>query len=210
MSFWLKLGIRSVMTWSSVPVAPFYEPEGPPQSLPLLTYHTEMFCPMTSFVLVSWQEEMAFFPPKLKFTERTPTPLHVFTIASSHTATPIPSGLPALKVAKAVSFSADQITQISQPVQMSTGSSLSSIDSHEFKIPKPDSEAGRPSCGGYNLEKALKWDADHFKAFKEYVHGSIQTHCDTSKSKASQTPTMITAVQIENSMTMTAVGQLEI
>ncbi|KAG2151509.1 hypothetical protein DEU56DRAFT_908351 [Suillus clintonianus] len=160
---------------TSVPVAPFYEPEGPPQSLPLLMYHTEMFCPMTSFVSVSWQEEMAFFTRKLKFTERTPTISRVFTTALSRAATPIPSGPPAPKVAKA----------------------LSSIDSHEFKIPQPDGEAGRPSRGGYNLEKALKWDADRFKAFKECVHGSIQTHCDTSKSKTSQTPAAITAVQIE-------------
>ncbi|KAG1765475.1 hypothetical protein EV702DRAFT_1204571 [Suillus placidus] len=181
---------------TSMPVAPFYEPEGPPQSLPLLTYHTEMFCPMTLFVLVSWQEEMAFFTHKLKFTECMPTLSCVFTTTLSHTATPIPSGLPPPKVAKAVSFSVEQITQISQPVQMSTASSLSSIDSHEFKIPKPDGEAGHPSRGGYNLEKALKWDADCFKAFKEYVHGSIQMHCDTSKSKASQTPAVITAVQI--------------
>ncbi|KAG0709130.1 hypothetical protein DFH29DRAFT_993301 [Suillus ampliporus] len=182
---------------TSVPVAPFYEPEGPPQSLPLLMYHTEMFCLMTSFVSVSWQEEMAFFTRKLKFMEHMPTLSRAFTTVLSRTATPIPSGPPAPKVAKAVSFSAEQITQISQPVQMSTASSLSSIDSHEFKIPKPDGEAGHPSRGGYNLEKALKWDADRFKAFKEYAHGSIQTHCDTSKSKASQTPAAITAVQIE-------------
>ncbi|KAG2740259.1 hypothetical protein P692DRAFT_20655172, partial [Suillus brevipes Sb2] len=76
-------------------------------------------------------------------------------------------------------------------------SSLSSIASHESKIPKPDSEAGRPSRGGYNLEIALKWDSGHFKAFKECVHASIQKHCDTSKSKTSQTPAAIVAVQTE-------------
>ncbi|KAG1779845.1 hypothetical protein EV702DRAFT_1195206 [Suillus placidus] len=165
----------------SVPVAPFYEPEGPPEALPLLTYHTEMFCPTTTSISISWQEEIVFFP-----------------------LTPILSRPPTPKVAKAVSFSAEQISQAS------IGSSLSSIASHESKIPKPDGEAGRPSRGGYNLEIALKWDAGRFKAFKECVHASIQKHCDTSKSKTSQTPAAIVAVQTENSMIMMAVGQLEI
>lgn len=149
------------MPSSSVSVAPFYEPEGPPQSLPLLTYHTEMFCSTTSFISISWQEEMLFFPRKL--TGRIPTSSRMFT-TTSHAATSIPSSSPAPKVTKAVSFSAEQT---SQP---STGSSLSSIASHEFRIPKPDGEAGRPSRGGYNLEKALKWDAKRFKAFKVRSH----------------------------------------
>ncbi|KAG1851067.1 hypothetical protein DFJ58DRAFT_729047 [Suillus subalutaceus] len=191
------------MHLSSVPVAPFYEPEGPPQALPLLTYHTEMFCPTTMLISISWQEEIVFFPCSLKLTRRTPTPSRVFT-TPSRAVTPIPSSSPTPKVAKAVSFSAEQISQVS------IGSSLSSIASHEYKISKPDGEAGRPSCGGYNLEKALKWDAGRFKAFKECVYALIQKHCDTSKSKTSQTPAVIVAVQTENLMIMMAVGQLEI
>ncbi|KAG1844868.1 hypothetical protein C8R48DRAFT_678296 [Suillus tomentosus] len=177
------------MPSSSVPVAPFYEPEGPPQSLPLLTYHTEMFCPTTSFISISWQEEMLFLPHKLKLTGLTPTHSHVFT-ATSRVAMPIPSSSPP-KVAKVVSFPAEQISQTS------TGSSLSSLASHESKIPKPHGEAGRPSRSGYNLERALKWDANRFKVFKECVHASIEKHCDTSKSKISQTPAALDAVQIE-------------
>ncbi|KAG1803959.1 uncharacterized protein BJ212DRAFT_1486920 [Suillus subaureus] len=174
----------------SVPVTPFYEPEGPPQALPLLMYHTEMFCPTITSISISWQEEIVFFPHSLP--RRTATPLHVFT-TPSHAVTPILSSMPTPKVAKAVSFSAEQISQVS------IGSSLSSIASHESKIPKPDGEAGCPSHGGYNLEIALKWDASHFKVFKECIHASIQKHCDTSKSKTYQTPSAIIAVQTEMS-----------
>ncbi|KAG2059139.1 hypothetical protein BDR06DRAFT_968130 [Suillus hirtellus] len=94
-------------------------------------------------------------------------------------------------IAKAVSFSAEQLSQAS------IGSSLSSIASHEPKIPKPDSEAGHPSHGGYNLEIAFKWDAGCFKVFKECIHTSIKKHCNTSKSKTSQTPSTIVVVQTE-------------
>ena len=145
----------------SVPVAPFYEPEGPPEALPLLTYHTEMFCPTTTSISISWQEEMVFFPRSL--TRRTATPSRLFT-TPSRAVTPIFSRPPTPKVAKAVSFSAEQISQAS------IGSSLSSIASHESKIPKPDGEAGRPSRGGYNLESALKWDTNRFKTFKVRSH----------------------------------------
>ncbi|KAG1791716.1 uncharacterized protein HD556DRAFT_1445072 [Suillus plorans] len=150
------------MLSSSVPVAPFYESEGPPQALPLLTYHTEMFCPMTTLISISWQEEIIFFPRKPKLTGRTLTPSCMFTTTSC-AVTPIPLSPLTSKVTKVVSFLAEQISQPSM------GSSLSSIASYEYKIPKPDGEAGRPSHGGYNLEKALKWDAGRFKAFKRLM-----------------------------------------
>lgn len=34
------------------------------------------------------------------------------------------------------------------------------------KIPKPVGEAGRPNCGGYNLEKKLKWKKEDFEEIK--------------------------------------------
>lgn len=149
------------MLSSSVSVAPFYEPEGPPQPLPLLTYHTEMFCSPTSLISISWQEEMIFFPRKLTRRISTSSPMFATT---SRAATPIYSSSPAPKVTKAVSFSAEQTSPLS------TGSSLLSIASHGFKIPKPDGEAGRPNRGGYNLESALKWDTNRFKTFKVRSH----------------------------------------
>lgn len=34
------------------------------------------------------------------------------------------------------------------------------------KIPKPCGEAGRPNCGGYNLERKLKWEKELFEEIK--------------------------------------------
>jgi hypothetical protein len=34
------------------------------------------------------------------------------------------------------------------------------------KIPKPIGEAGRPNCGGYNLQRKLNWDRDVFEEIK--------------------------------------------
>jgi hypothetical protein len=152
------------MPQSSTPVIPFYESEGPPQALPLLTYHTEMFCPALSLVLISSQEEMAFSTQSLR--GHTLTPSRVFTTMSRGT-TPIPPRAPTPKVVKLVSFTAEQFTPNSDA---STYSSLSSLDSKDSKIPKPEGEAGRPGRGGYNLEMALNWDDDRFKNLKVILH----------------------------------------
>ncbi|KAG1767308.1 hypothetical protein EV702DRAFT_1050411 [Suillus placidus] len=171
------------MPQSATPVIPFYESEGPPQALPLLTYHTEMFCPALSFVLISSQEEMAF--STLLLRRHTLTPSRVFMTTSRGT-TPIPPRAPTPKVVKLVSFTAEHFTPNSEA---STYSSLSSIDSKDSKIPKPDGEAGRPGRGGYNLEMALNWDDEHFKNLKK--------HCDVSKSKKHQTPAALQEVHSE-------------
>ncbi|KAG1793680.1 uncharacterized protein HD556DRAFT_1308519 [Suillus plorans] len=106
----------------------------------------------------------------------------------------IPSRTPTPKLTKSVSFLADQN---GKPEKMSI-------------ILKPEGEAGHRGCGGYNLEKALKWDPSHFKKFKDYVHRSIDNHCNTSKSKTNQTPTALHSVEKENCMTIWGVGQWEI
>lgn len=154
---------KSVMPQSSTAVNPFYESESPPQALPSLTYHTEMICPTLSFVLISPQEEMAFSTLLLK--GHTLTPSRVFTTTSRVTIPNPPRALTP-KVIKLVSFSAEQFTQNSESEKVSMYSSLSSIDSKTSKIPKPEGEAGRPGHGGYNLEKALNWDADRFRNLK--------------------------------------------
>ncbi|OAX32476.1 hypothetical protein K503DRAFT_654098, partial [Rhizopogon vinicolor AM-OR11-026] len=64
-------------------------------------------------------------------------------------------------------------------------------------IPKPKGEVGRPGRGGYNLEKALHWDAKRFMKFKEHVHRSIEKHCDTSRSKIHQDCVALDSVQKE-------------
>ncbi|KAG1822763.1 uncharacterized protein BJ212DRAFT_1477173 [Suillus subaureus] len=188
------------MPQSSTPVIPFYESEGPPQALPLLTYHTEMFCPALSFILISSQEEMAF--STLPLRRHTLTPSRIFT-TMSHGTTPIPPHTPTPKVVKLVSFTAEQFTPNSE---VSTYSSLSSIDSKDSKIPKLEGEAGHPGHGGYNLETVLNWDDDYFKNFKK--------HCDISKSKKHQTPAALQEVHSEaifqNWLTIKGVGQLEI
>ncbi|KAG2107662.1 uncharacterized protein F5147DRAFT_774109 [Suillus discolor] len=178
----------------STPITPFHESEGPPQALPLLTYHTEMFCHTLWLVLLSPQEEMAF--STLPLRGRSPTPSHVFTIMSCGI-TPISPPTPTPKVVKLVSFSPEQFTQNSESEKVSTHSSLSSIDSKDSKIPKLEGEAGRPGRGGYNLEKALNWDAEHFKNLKEYVHRSIEKHCHVGKSKKLQAPAALLQVYNE-------------
>lgn len=152
------------MLHTSTPVSAFYELDGPPQSLPLLTYQTEMFCPSLSFVLITPQEEMSFSPPTLMGR----TPSRVFTNVSSRSTTPITSHV-AKSVsfsAKPVSFSAKQITPSLESVMKSACSSLSSVGSSESKIPKPEGEVGRPGRGGYSLETGLNWDAERFKKLK--------------------------------------------
>lgn len=149
------------MLHTSTPVSAFCELDGPQQSLPLLTHQTEMFCPSLSFVLITPQEEMSFFSPKL--TGRAPS--RIFNV-SSHSTTPITSHQPTPKVAKSVSFSAKRITPSLESVTKSAYSSLSSVGSSESKIPKPEGEVGRPGRGGYSLETALSWDAEHFKKLK--------------------------------------------
>ncbi|KAG1854337.1 hypothetical protein C8R48DRAFT_776726 [Suillus tomentosus] len=179
------------MPHTCVPVPPFYQADGPPQQLPLLTYHTEMLYPTASFVLISPQEEIVFSTNTLR--GRTRTPSQVFT-----TSTPlVPSRSPTLKFTKSVSFSADQITGNGESEKMSMYSSILSTDSDDSRIPKPEGEAGRPGRGGYNLERALNWDANRFKKLRDYVHRSIDNHCDTSKSKTSQTPTALNSVEKE-------------
>ncbi|KAG0703422.1 hypothetical protein DFH29DRAFT_874528 [Suillus ampliporus] len=150
------------MPQSSTPIIPFYESEGPPQALPLLTYHTEMLCPALSFVLISSQKEITFFTLPLR--GHTLTPSHVFA-TTSHGTTPIPPRAPTPKVVKLVSFTAEQFTLSSRA---SMYSSLSSMDSKDSKIPKLEGEVGRPGRGGYNLEMALNWDDDRFKNLKSF------------------------------------------
>ncbi|KAG1802903.1 uncharacterized protein HD556DRAFT_1437962 [Suillus plorans] len=182
------------MLQSSTSVIPFYESEGPPQALPLLTYHTEMFCPTLSFVLISPQEEMIF--STLPLRGLTLTPSRVFTTTSRAT-TPIRSRASTPKVTKLVSFSEGQFTQNSESEKVSAYSSLSSISSKDSKILKPEGEAGRPGCGGYNLEKALNWDVDCFKDLKEYIHRSIKKHCNIDKSKKLQAAAALQEVHRE-------------
>ncbi|KAG2126103.1 hypothetical protein BD769DRAFT_1668537 [Suillus cothurnatus] len=190
------------MPHTCVHVPPFYQADGPPQQLPLLTYHTEILYPTASFVLISPQEEIAFSTHTLR--GRTRTPSRVFTTSTL----PVPAGPPTPKLVtsrsptpkftKAVSFSADQISRNGELVKMSMySSSILSTDSNDSKIPKPDGEAGRPARGGYNLERALNWDSSRFKLLRDFVHRSIDSHCDTSKSKSSQTPAALNSVETE-------------
>ncbi|KAG2341494.1 hypothetical protein BDR05DRAFT_1001604 [Suillus weaverae] len=189
------------MPHTCVPVSPFYQADGPLQQLPLLTYHTEMLYPKASFVLISPQEEIAFSTHTLH--GRTRTPSRVFTTSTP----PIPTGPPTPKLitsrsptpkfTKVVSFSADQISGNGESVKMSMYSSILSTNSNNSKIPKPEGEAGRLARGGYNLERALNWDSNRFKMLRDHVHRSIDNHCDTSKSKSSQTPAALNSVETE-------------
>ncbi|KAG0698979.1 hypothetical protein DFH29DRAFT_1002366 [Suillus ampliporus] len=183
------------MPHTSAPVNAFYRADGPPQQLPSLTYHTEMLYPTALFILISPQEEMAFSTHTLRGHIHTPS--RVFTTTLFHATTPIPVRGSTPKVTKSVSFLADEVSQNGEPEQMSMCSSIFSMESNDSKIPKPEGEAGRLGCGGYNLEKALNWDADRFKKLREHCHRSINKYCDTSKSKTNQTPNALTSVESE-------------
>ncbi|KAG1728746.1 uncharacterized protein EDB91DRAFT_1253344 [Suillus paluster] len=183
------------MPHTSAPVNAFYRADGPPQQLPSLMYHTEMLYPTASFILISPQEEMAFSTHTLRGHIHTPS--RVFTTTSFCATTPIPVCGSTPKVTKSVSFLADKVSQNGEPEQMSMWSSILSTESNDSKIPKPEGEAGRPGRGGYNLEKALNWDADQFKKLREHCHQSINKYCDTSKSKTNQTPNALTSVESE-------------
>ena len=199
------------MPHSAAPVPAFYEPEGPPKPLPLLTYHTEIFCPTSSFILISPHEEMAFSTLTLRGRPRVS---RVFPTMPSPSISPMPSRSHTPKVTKSVSF-LEQIPHKNDPEEMSMYSSLSSIHSGALKIPKPEGEVGRPNRGGYNLENALHWDAKRFKKFKarsdfqllrrsssysphqKHVHLSIEKHCDTSRSKIHQDLVALDSVRKE-------------
>jgi hypothetical protein len=130
----------------------------------------EMFYHTLSFVLLFPQQEMVF--SALPLRGHSPTPSHVFTIMF-HGITPIHPPTTTPKVTKLVSFLPEQFTQNSKSEKVLIYSSLPSIDSKDSKIPKPEGKAGRPGCGGYNLEKALNWDAERFKNLKVGLHLSI-------------------------------------
>ncbi|KAG2048867.1 hypothetical protein BDR06DRAFT_1012648 [Suillus hirtellus] len=174
------------MPHTCVPVPPFYQADGPPQQLPLLTYHTEMFYSTASFVLISPQEEIAFSTHTLCGRIRTPSRVFTTSTPSVLTGPPTPkhvisrSSTP--KFTKAVSFSADQISGNDDSVKMSMYSSILLTDSNDTKIPKPEGEAGRPAHGGYNLQRALNWDSHRFKMLR---------------SKSSQKPAALNSVETE-------------
>ncbi|KAG2086015.1 uncharacterized protein F5147DRAFT_781799 [Suillus discolor] len=200
------------MSHTSVPVPAFHQANGPPQLLPLLTYHTELLYPTTLFVLISSQEEILFSTLR---GHVLPPPSCIFIGTSFRTTTPISSRPSTPKVTKAVSFSAEHVSQLGELDQLSMCSSITSMNSNTSKILKPEGEAGCPGRGGYNLEDTLHWDALRFKQFKESVHRYINKHCDTHKSKTHQLPTALISVQNDSShtflnyMTIKTVGQWE-
>jgi hypothetical protein len=57
-------------------------------------------------------------------------------------------------------------------------SDVESEDDSDDMIPKPPGEAGRPACGGYNLETALGWKAATFNSISVSLsqHDLIFTH----------------------------------
>lgn len=48
------------------------------------------------------------------------------------------------------------------------------------KIPKPSGEAGRPNCGGYNLERKLRWEKEVFEEIKvgDFCYSRITHNSD--------------------------------
>ncbi|KAG1796171.1 uncharacterized protein BJ212DRAFT_1489439 [Suillus subaureus] len=129
------------MPHTSVPGPAFHQATDPPQSFPLLTYHTELLYPTTSFVLISLQEEIAFSTLRGSILP----PSRIFTSTSFCATTPISSHPSTPKVTKAVSFSAKHVSQLGELDQLPMCSSITSMNSNTSKIIKPKGEAGHLS-----------------------------------------------------------------
>ncbi|KAF9521980.1 hypothetical protein CPB83DRAFT_920417 [Crepidotus variabilis] len=134
-------------------ISPFYEPGAPPPTLPILIAQTEV--------------GNIDIPTKLLATEEIgPGP----TVSRSNR-----SKARFAPYSKPSSTRLHSNPSLSQPEDESDLLSLSSDSSEESDdevsqlIPKPEGEAGRPGCGGYNLERALKWDHKQYQRVKKFI-----------------------------------------
>jgi hypothetical protein len=171
----------------ATPVAPFYEPSAPPLPIPLLLAHTELADPLAPSLIDNeplTRSGTLRFNKTVALTSHTPKghtptshhPAHCNARSPTprgHVSTsryPVPRHVwsPTPKISSTVDSSPDS----SDPDSGSDDSdalSDSSTDS-DVKIQKPQGEAGRPGCGGYNLEAALGWNSKEYNKLKVSIY----------------------------------------
>jgi hypothetical protein len=138
-------------------ISPFYEPGTPPPAVPLLTSQVEFCYEPTHAITITAQEEL---PPGPATTTRQKLPKARFRSPVPHreVGSPGPSSH---------HDDLSDLSSLSELDPLSESESLvSSVNSRDGLIPKPQGEWGRPSRGGYNLEKALGWNPRQFKKVK--------------------------------------------
>ena len=130
----------------------FFEPKAPQPILPVLIAQTEvgrMFSPSKLLA----QEQIGPSPTRSRSR---------FKSTFNHSGIRITGR----KKTPGITAADDPHVDSSDSEPLKTDSSDESDDSEEGLIPKPDGEAGRPGCGGYNLEDELGWKKSEFRKFK--------------------------------------------
>jgi hypothetical protein len=161
-------------------VPAFYDVDESPPLLPLLSSQTEICYHPMSRVFVSANEDMTIaklnVPQRVPILRATPAVPRASTPGPPRPSTPLVVTVTGKPPVKAVTFTSSGPSESPQSdLEQSrhspspSESSLSSLESEVGdvgKIPKPNSEAGRPGRGGYNLEEQLGWGEDDFKTLK--------------------------------------------
>ena len=161
-----------VASASLTAIPPFFEPGAPPPTLPILIAQTEVGSVDTPSKLLA-QEEIGS-GPTVAWSARS--------ARSSVRFTPYPK-LASKQPLSAMSNHHNNDSTYSDRDTTDLESSIADTDS-EFDdshlIPKPEGEAGRPGCGGYNLEQALKWERKKYLQIKVSNLGKpMKTFTDT-------------------------------
>ena len=123
----------------SKPISAIYEPGAPPPSIPVLTYQTKFMSPPNKSPSILTQDvptQANKQPPSQNKFENPPT--------------------------KNIHFTSPAESSESNSSQSSPDDRKSVLSDKEDDglIPKPQGEAQRPNCGGYNLKLELSWDVE--------------------------------------------------
>jgi hypothetical protein len=138
-------------------ISPFYEPGAPPPSVPLLTSQTEFCYEPTRIITITAQEVI---PPGPTMTTGQKLRKARFRSPVLHheAGNPGPSS-------HRVDLS--DLSSLSEGDPSSdSDSTVSSVNSKDGLIPKPQGACGRPNSGGYNLEETLGWNPRQYKKIK--------------------------------------------
>lgn len=157
----LTMVLVSSASLSTIP--PFFEPGAPPPTLPILLAQTEVGATDIPIKLLA-QEEIGSGPTVARSSRSTPRH-HPYPKSTRKQHSPLkPQSNPTYDDVAPSETGATETDSES----LVTDSEIES-ESDTPLIPKPDGEAGRPNRGGYNLEKALKWE--HKKYIRVKVRG---------------------------------------
>ncbi|KAF8579427.1 hypothetical protein K439DRAFT_1620547 [Ramaria rubella] len=160
---------------------PVLMPCAPPPPIPLLTAHLALPLDKTGPPRLLAHEELRNDPPHPK--------KHI----TKHGVMPYNKPTKPIKPVKAINKSSAPPNAPLNSDSSDVSEDKSELDTGN-KIHKPGSGAGRPCCGGYNLETALGWHAKLYNKLKKSMHRRMVEHLDLMKSYSSQDPTLVTIV----------------